>query len=270
MVNDIGRSEDGRFVAEGVVDEITAAGGQAIASVGSVATDEGAGSIVADAISAYGELHGVVNNAGIVNGGPFQEQTADQFRVMLDVHVVGAFLMAREAWPYLVRNSGSLVNVASNVGFFGLENMASYAAAKGGVSGLSRVLAREGEGRVRVNSLTPMADTNPGRTAAAEQMFAGMSERSGPEWVTPLLLHLLDPGCTAHGGVFSAVGGRYARIDSVVGDGWLAPGRIPPSESEVQDHWGVIADLSPHHELDSMKGEVTLVKQALDVAVGRR
>lgn len=266
VVNDLAPAGGGESPADAVVEAIRIDGGEALAAPGDVTSEDGVRSIVDRAVTGFGGIHGLVNNAGIVNGGPFVDQDVDRFRAMLDVHIVGSFLMARQAWPHLKQTGGSLVNVVSNVGYFGLENMASYAAAKGGVSGLSRVLALEGEGEVRVNCLAPMAATNPGRTAAAEQMFAGMGKRAGAEWVAPLLLQLLDPSCTSHGGVYSAVGGRYARIEPVVGGGWVAPGQYPPGFDDLRANWPLIADPRPHHRLRSMNDEVAMVKRGLGVA----
>ena len=146
VVNDLGVGPDGRGIlrsnAEQVVDEIRAAGGEAVADAHSVADEAGAREIVQTALDTWGRLDILVNNAGIAHIAHFDEISSADIRKVIDVHLMGTLWMCRAAWPFM-RDAGygRIVNTTSG-GVFGQESI--YGTAKAGIFGLTRGLAIEG------------------------------------------------------------------------------------------------------------------------------
>src|ERR1700741_2409096 len=146
VVNDPGGSMKGgetdTGVAEQVVREIRAAGGEAIASTESVATPEGGKAIIQAAIDTWGRIDILFHNAGNVRGAPLKEMTQEDFNAVVDVHLMGAFHVVRPAFALMCdAGYGRIVLTSSIGGLYGNHNVANYAAAKAGVGGLSNVAA---------------------------------------------------------------------------------------------------------------------------------
>src|SRR5580698_6879833 len=149
VVNDLGGSVDGQggddAAAQKVVDEIKAAGGEAVPSYASVSTPEGGESIVKTAVDSFGKVDVVINNAGILRDKSFAKLTWEDLDAVLDVHLKGAFYVSQPAFKIMKDNGyGRFVFTSSNAGVFGNFGQANYAAAKMGLVGLSNVLAIEG------------------------------------------------------------------------------------------------------------------------------
>jgi NAD(P)-dependent dehydrogenase (short-subunit alcohol dehydrogenase family) len=149
VVNDLGGTMRGdgadAGVADQVVDEITKAGGQAVASHDSVDSPEGGQAIVDAAVETFGRLDAVVSNAGIFNSIPFDALSPDDWRHMLRVHLDGGFYLSQPAYKVMAKqNYGRFVFISSSAGNFGQPSEAHYAAAKTGLVGLSNVIAIEG------------------------------------------------------------------------------------------------------------------------------
>ncbi|MFC7656073.1 SDR family NAD(P)-dependent oxidoreductase [Pseudonocardia benzenivorans] len=164
VVNDLGGSLFGEGTDAGpaaaVAAEIRAAGGEALANDADVVSEDGAASIVAAAVDAWGRVDVVVNNAGILVPGALPGLGAADLRRHLDVHVVGAFNVTRAAWPHLVEQGYGRVVLTTSVGMFGGEHLVSYATAKGACVSLGRSLADAGRAHgIRVNMIAPAADT---------------------------------------------------------------------------------------------------------------
>ena len=149
VVNDLGGSVDGTgenaSAAQKVVDEIVAAGGEAVANHDSVSTPEGGEGIIQTAIDAYGRVDIVINNAGILRDKTFHNMTPDLVDSVIEVHLKGAFNVTRPAWIRMREQGyGRIVSTSSAAGIFGNFGQANYGAAKMGLVGFSRVLAAEG------------------------------------------------------------------------------------------------------------------------------
>ncbi|MGE0874476.1 MAG: SDR family NAD(P)-dependent oxidoreductase [Burkholderiales bacterium] len=163
VVNDIGTSVSGEGrnagPAQKVVDEIVAAGGKAVANADSVAEWESANRIVKAAIDAYGRIDCVVNNAGILRDRFFFNMSVEEWKAVIDVHLNGSFYVARAAAPYFKsQQSGSYVNMTSTSGLVGNLGQANYAAAKLGITGLSKSIALDmARYKVRSNCISPFA-----------------------------------------------------------------------------------------------------------------
>lgn len=194
VVNDLGSTMNGdgadANVAETVVDEIVGAGGRAVASAHTVATPDGAASIVELATTEFGRLDSVVNNAGILRTGAFEDIAADDWNQVLRVHLDGAFHVTQAAYRVMQRSGGGrFVFIASSAGLFGQPTVAHYAAAKAGTLGLANVVAIEGADHgILANTVLPfgesrMATETLGADAAAVR---GFLDAISPDLVVPL------------------------------------------------------------------------------------
>jgi NAD(P)-dependent dehydrogenase (short-subunit alcohol dehydrogenase family) len=219
VVNDLGGALDGgggdSGPAEAVAAKIRAAGGRAVASTDSVASSIGANAIVAKAIEEFGRLDGVLHNAGISTFATIDKITDEQWERMLGVHLFGGFYLTRAAWPHLSQGGGRILYISSAVGFYGLAEMAHYAAAKTGLIGLSRAAATEGRERgIAVNVLgvaasTRMMDLAMEDSPEQSQWFAKYMK---PELPTAAAVWLLHPDCPASGQVYQAFGPHMAEV----------------------------------------------------------
>ena len=223
VVNDLGGSVDGTGAgdaADAVVEEIRAMGGDAVANKASVADRDGAKSIAADAINAYGRIDILVNNAGILRDRTFKNMTLDEFDLVMDVHLTGTAYVTHAVWPHMYEQRyGRIVFTSSGSGIFGNFGQANYGAAKMGMLGLANVLALEGANRnVRVNCLGPgaatrMTNTVPGRDEDLDQV----DPLRDPALVSPAVLFMCSEDAP-NGAVIHASGGNYSRSEVWVND----------------------------------------------------
>jgi NAD(P)-dependent dehydrogenase (short-subunit alcohol dehydrogenase family) len=220
--------------AQHVADEINAAGGAAVADTNSVSTPEGGEAIVQTAIDQFGRVDIVINNAGILRDKTFHNMTPDLLNPVLDVHLKGAFHVTRPAWIRMrEQNYGRVVNTSSNSGLLGNFGQTNYAAAKMGLVGLTRVLAIEGaKYNIKANAIAPVA-----RTRMTEDILGRVGEKLDPALVSPIVAWLAHEDCPVTGEVYSAAGGRIARMFIA-----LTPGYYNPklTVEDVRDHFDQI------------------------------
>lgn len=163
VVNDLGAAVNGEGVdasrAQAVVDEIHAAGGQAVANHDSVADWNAANHIVEQAVDTYGRIDGVINNAGILRDRFFFNMSVEEWRAVIDVHLHGTFNVSRAAATHFKnQGSGSYVHMVSTSGLIGNLAQANYSAAKLGVAALSKSIAMDmAKFKVRSNCISPFA-----------------------------------------------------------------------------------------------------------------
>ncbi|PPI99911.1 KR domain-containing protein [Nocardia nova] len=244
VVGDLGASIDGSGVdgddpAAQVVDEITAAGGTAVACAADVSTEDGARALVDAAVSSFGGLTGVVNNAGIVRTAPFDEVPDAEYQRHLDVHYFGTLRVCRAAWPHLLRaESPRIVNTISQA-MLGNPGMSHYGGSKGAVFGLTRNLALEGLDKgIKVNAVAPGAGTRMAEAAAdtlSPEIMEYMRTSLLPEHIAPVVAYLLHPSCDVTGEVFNVAGGIVNRLALVNTVGIHDPGLTVESVAERFD-----------------------------------
>lgn len=243
VVNDLGGNRAGEGageeMADTVVNEITAAGGEAVANYASVADVDGAASIVQDALDAFGRIDVVVNNAGILRDVTFAKLTPEALDVVLKVHLYGSFHVTMAAWPHLKEQGyGRIVNTTSGSGLYGNFGQSNYSAAKLGITGLTRTLAHEGRRYgINANVIAPVAASRMTEDIMPEQLL----ELLQPENVSGLVTYLCSEACTTTGEIFSVGGGYIARVAILEGAG-VAFDHTPTPE-EVADRFDEIRDL---------------------------
>ena len=215
VVNDLGGTGDGAGssdMADEVVAEIRAEGGIAIANKASVATREGAKSIIDDAVSEFGTIDILVNNAGILRDKSFKKMPLDDWDIIMDVHLNGSAYVTHAAWPIMyAKNYGRIVLTSSTSGIYGNFGQTNYGAAKMGMLGMMNVLAIEGRSKnVRVNCLAPAAATRlintiPGRNEDLDNP----DPMRHPKLVTPAVLLMCSEDAPT-GKVIQAGNGRFS------------------------------------------------------------
>ena len=214
VVNDLGGAVDGTGTsdaADRVVEEIVAAGGQAVANKDSVADREGARRIVATAVENYGTVDILINNAGILRDKSFKKMSLDDWDLVLNVHLNGTAYVTWHAWPIMYeKNYGRIVFTSSGSGILGNFGQANYAAAKMGMVGLMNNLSREGAPHnVRVNCLSPGASTRMGATIPGSETDPDNPDpASHPRLVSPAVLYMVSDDAP-NGRIIQAANGRF-------------------------------------------------------------
>ena len=224
-----GSGRDGGFAAA-VVGEIEAAGGAAAANLDSVATEAGAAAMIAQALDTFGDLHIVINNAGIFTPArPFLETSTASFLDVMQVHLMGAVNTCRASWAHLIgQGYGRIINVGSHTAYFGHSGRFEYASAKGAVHGFTLSLAMEGKAHgIAVNLLAPGAGTRPVRSWDDQAIFA--TEAFAPELAAPTAVWLAHDSCDVSGHAIGVIAGATSRI--VVGETRGYQSRRPTPEA---------------------------------------
>jgi NAD(P)-dependent dehydrogenase (short-subunit alcohol dehydrogenase family) len=190
LVNDLGgdvRGVGGSVsAAQAVVDEIRAAGGEALANGASVTDFEAVKAMVQQAVDAWGRVDILVNNAGILRDKSFAKMDLADFKLVMDVHVMGAVHCTKAVWPHMqAQNYGRVVMTTSSSGLYGNFGQANYGAAKMALAGLMQTLSIEGEkNNIRVNCLAPTAATRMTEGLMPEAVLQALD----PSAVVPAML----------------------------------------------------------------------------------
>jgi NAD(P)-dependent dehydrogenase (short-subunit alcohol dehydrogenase family) len=214
VVNDIGTTVQGEGSdpsrAQSVVDEIVAAGGEAIANSDSVAEWGAANRVISQAIDTYGRIDAVINNAGILRDRFFFNMSVDEWRAVIDVHLNGSFYVSRAAAPlFKHQQSGSYIHLVSTSGLIGNFAQANYSAAKLGIVALSKSIAMDmAKFNVRSNCISPfawsrMTDSIPAETEE-QQTRVRRLQRMETAKIAPLAVYLAsDAAAQVSGQIFA-------------------------------------------------------------------
>src|SRR5438270_6360435 len=246
VVNDLGSDRHGggkgAEMADKVVSEIKAAGGDSVANYDSVATREGADGLVWSALNKFGKLDIVVNNAGILRDKTILNMSEQDFDLVLDVHLKGTFLVMQAAGRvFKVQGKGGrIVNTTSLSGLLGNFGQGNYASAKGGIYSLTRTASMEFQRMgVTVNAIAPVALT---RMTSDLQMFKGMTpDQIGPQHIAPVAAFLASDLAADITGAIVGVQGpkifvyRMTESEGVTRDGG------PWSPAEIKERWSEIS-----------------------------
>ncbi len=242
VVNDLGGSRDGTggssAMAEAVVEEIRAAGGEAMAHGTSVTDESGVADMVERAIAAWGRIDILINNAGILRDKTFSKMTIEDFRAVLEVHLMGSVICTKAVWERMREQAyGRILMTTSSTGLYGNFGQANYGAAKLGLVGLMKTLALEGaKYDVRVNTIAPLAATRMTEDLLPPQLLAKM----GPETVSPAALYLVSEEAP-NGVVLNAGGGGFEAAHVTLTRGIHVPADAMTPET-VRDRIGEIRD----------------------------
>jgi NAD(P)-dependent dehydrogenase (short-subunit alcohol dehydrogenase family) len=275
VVNDLGGTMHGQgadsSVADQVVEEITRAGGRAVASHDSVDSPQGGQAIVDTALDAFGRLDAMVSNAGIFNSIPFDQLSAEDWRRMLQVHLDGGFYLSQPAYKVMTKQRyGRFVFISSSAGNFGQPMEAHYAAAKTGLVGLSNVIAIEGAAHgILSNTVLPTGFSRMVTETVGDEKFlaeSGFMRAIRPELVVPLVVFLASRACEFTHRNYSACAGRYARVFMALGDGWLADPATEPTADDIFAHLDELSATDNFIVPDSIVDEVLEVCDRLGIS----
>lgn len=243
VVNDPGVSLEGdgsdHQPAEQVVKEIRDAGGQAVANFGSVAEERDTAEMVEQALSSFGAIDIVVNNAGnFVPRCDFAVTSTESFDRIWRVHLMGSINVIRAAWPHMVaRHHGRIINTTSHTALLGSARNVEYAAAKGALFGLTNALAIEAaEHGIAINAIAPGALTRP------VTQIEGVADRIpdgafDPDLAAPIVVWLAHQDCPANGETFGTMSGLTSRIKVCETMGYFG---IKPTAEDIRDNFDAI------------------------------
>lgn len=259
VVNDIGEPGvphyEGAASAEAVAAEIVAAGGRAVASTHSVASEEGAQAIVRTALDAFGAIDILVNNAAVSVASPIYEMSSQHVRRHVEVNLMGQIWMVRAVWPHMAAAGfGRIVNIGSGA-FAGMVPMSIYGTTKGGVFSLTRGIALEGAPfGIKANTVHPGAFTRMlvSQHEEASSIYQFAKENLPPERTSPVVALLAHQDCPVTGETFDSVGGDVRRIYVAATPGLRDPDiTIESLVARWDEVMGHPVDLLAHENVDT-------------------
>ena len=264
VVNDLGASLAGdasdKGAAQRVVDEITAAGGKAVANQSSVADPQGAADIVDMALQAFGRLDSVVNNAGILRDRFFHKMSSDDWDAVIKVHLYGAYYVSRAAASiFKEQEAGTLIHMTSTSGLIGNFGQANYSAAKLGVVALSKSIALDMQKfNVRSNCIAPFAwsrmiSSIPTDTPEQQARVAKMQQMT-PAKIAPLAGYLVSDASAEVSGQIFAVRNNEIFLMSQ-----------PRPERSVQRSEGWTIESIAEHAMPALKASLYPLDRSGDV-----
>ena len=245
LVNDLGGARDGSggslSAADAVVAEIRAAGGEALANGASVTDFDAVQAMVKQAVDAWGRVDILVNNAGILRDKSFAKMELADFRLVVDVHLMGAVHCCKAVWPYMNEQKyGRILMTTSSSGLYGNFGQSNYGAAKLALVGLMQTLSIEGaKNNIRVNSLAPTAATR----MTEDLMPPAVLEALKPEAVVPAMLVLVSEDAPTRTTLCAGAGSVEAAHITLTQGTWIgldaqSPERLAAQLSEALDRTG--------------------------------
>jgi len=243
VVNDLGSSAFGdgadKAAADVVVEEIKAGGGVAVANYDSVIDGD---KIVQTAMDSFGKIDVVINNAGILRDKTFHKMEEQDWDLIYDVHVRGAFKVSHAAWPYMRdQNYGRMVFTASAAGIYGNFGQTNYAMAKLGLHGMSQTLALEGRSKnIMVNTIAPIAGSRLTETVMPQQLVDALK----PEFIMPLVVKLCDENSQETGGLYEVGAGWVGKVRWERSKGYSFSVSEGFAAEDINEVWDKIVDFT--------------------------
>ena len=258
VVNDLAQA-----AADGVAAEIKAAGGEAIAIAGSVTDEAAVSAMVNQTVETWGRIDILINNAGILRDKSFAKMSMDDFRLVVDVHLMGAAICCKAVWEQMRQQQfGRIVMTTSSSGLYGNFGQANYGAAKMALVGLMQTLAIEGEKYgIRVNALAPTAATQMTADILPEAALKALD----PALVSPALLPLVVDGAPTRT-VICAGAGHFATAAITLSQGRYIGGGGDDAGERLIEAWDAVSDqteaLIPNYGFTQAEREVQSVVAA--------
>jgi len=243
VVNDLGGAMDGTggssAAADEVVNEIKAAGGEAVSNGGSVSDPKGAASMIEQAMDSFGRVDILINNAGILRDKSFAKMEIEDFRMVLEVHLMGSTLCTKAVWPIMREQGyGRIVMTTSPSGLYGNFGQTNYGAAKLGIVGFMNTLKIEGaKNNIHTNAIAPVAATRMTENLMPEEALKAL----GPELITPAVVYLCSEEAP-NGVILQAAGGRYSVACMVENEG--VDLGTEASVEDIAENYEAIVDLT--------------------------
>ena len=266
VVNDFGRSSaigDELSAADAVVKEIIGAGGVAIASNASVTDEVAMNSMVKTVMDRWGRIDILVNNAGVLRDKSFAKMSMSDFRLVMEVHVIGAAICTKAVWDIMrAQKYGRVIMTTSSSGLYGNFGQANYSAAKMALVGLMQTLAIEGENsNIRINCLAPTAATQMTDGLWSEEVLQAFR----PEYVTPAVLVLASEDAPIRMIICGGAGAFEAAHITLTNGAWIgidldAPEKLRDELFKVTDRKGEIV---PHSAVAQGTNEGTKASAAM-------
>ncbi|MGB0906953.1 MAG: SDR family oxidoreductase [Maricaulaceae bacterium] len=267
VVNDLGGSTSGdgsdNSVAQNMVDEIKAMGGEAVANGDSV--EDGA-KIVECAMDSFGKIDVVVNNAGILRDSAFHKLTDEAWDLVMRVHLGGSYAVTRAAWPHM-RNSGygRVIMTTSAAGIYGNFGQANYSAAKLGIHGLSQTLSIEGRSKgIMVNTIAPIAASRLTESVMAPAML----EVLDPKVVTPLAVLLSHESHTETGNLYEVGGGWVSKLRWEQTQGARFDPKAGFSVEDLASRWDEVNDFTNSMHPKDIMNTLKVIGEIVGVDLG--
>jgi 3-hydroxy-3-methylglutaryl CoA synthase/NAD(P)-dependent dehydrogenase (short-subunit alcohol dehydrogenase family)/putative sterol carrier protein len=256
VVNDLGGARDGSGAgsttpAQKVVEEIEKLGGKAVANYDNVATPEGGENIVKTAMSAFGRVDIVINNAGILRDKSFLKMDPENWNAVMNVHLNGAYNVTKPAFAVMRENGyGRIVMTTSAAGLYGNFGQTNYSSAKMALVGLMNTLKIEGQKyNIRVNTVAPLAGSRLTEDIMPPEIF----EKMKPEFVAPMVLYLCSEECADSGQIFNAGMGYFNRAAVLTGSGvQLGDAEHPPTPEQILENIEKINDMADAKEFSDL------------------
>jgi len=232
--------------AQETVDAIRSAGGEAVAYVEDLSTEQGARGAVRACMESFGRIDALVHNAGFTLGGmPFEKESLERLDKLLAINTRAAYSLTQEAWPIMQRQRHGRIVIAASTAIYGMAGSIPYSSAKSSYIGLTRGLAAEGAAHgIKVNAIEPAGATrmaeNLSESAFRDWFLATMK----PELVSPLVALLAHEDCPVSGEFFVVGGGRVARTVMVETHGYVNRESTP---EDILAHMPDIMNDSRHY-----------------------